>query len=405
MPKPRTTKQPKQEDSRVDTLDAINPVAIAQELIRCESVTPKDGGAIGVIEKYLEPIGFSCHPLTFHEPDTQPVSNLYARWGSKGKNFCFAGHTDVVPVGDAAAWKHPPFGGDIVNGVLYGRGAVDMKAAIAAFTAAAIDFLKEKGSHFHGSISMLITGDEESIAVNGTRKVLQWMQERNETMDVCLVGEPTNPDKMGQMAKIGRRGSITFSLHVYGTQGHVAYPQVADNPITHLVSILSDLSRHELDKGTEFFQPSHLEVTTVDVGNPAANVIPAKASATFNIRFNNTHTAETLYAWVKEVCDRHAKKVEIFFDCTGDAFLTKPGKFSEIVSDAIKQTTGKKPELSTSGGTSDARFIKDYCPVMEYGLINKTAHKVDEHIGVADIETLTKTYHTILEKYFAEEAK
>lgn len=400
-PKPRSqaSMPAKENNYRITTAD---PVKITQELIRCESVTPKDAGAISIIEKYLEPVGFSCHPLTFHEPDTQPVGNLYARWGMEGKNFCFAGHTDVVPIGDESAWKHAPFGANIVDGILYGRGAVDMKSAIAAFVAAACDFIASREDNFKGSISLLITGDEEGIAVNGTKKVLNWMKDHNETMNACLVGEPTNPEALGEMAKIGRRGSITFTLVVHGTQGHVAYPHFADNPVTTLLKILTELTSKELDQGTEYFQPSNLEVTTIDVGNPATNVIPAKASATFNIRFNNIHTAETLYAWVKEVCEYHSSKVELFFDSSGDAFLTTPGKLSSIVVQAVQAVSGRTPELSTSGGTSDARFIKDHCPVIEYGLINKTAHKVDECIAEEDIWRLAETYKAILEKYFSE---
>ena len=396
-----SSKKDKAVQEEVIVSTKVDPVALTQELIQCESVTPKDGGAIGVLEKYLEPLGFICHPITFHEPDTQPVSNLYARLGKEGKNFCFAGHTDVVPVGDEAAWEYAPFGAKIANGVLYGRGAVDMKSAVAAFVAAVSEFVDEKKDEISGSISLLITGDEEGPAVNGTRKVLNWMKEREEMLDACIVGEPTNPNKLGEMAKIGRRGSMCFTLIVHGTQGHVAYPHFADNPVTALINLLAELTNHTLDKGNEYFQPSNLEVITFDVGNSTTNVIPATATATLNIRFNNEHTSESLHKWVKGICDKSKKKVEILFDCSGDAFLTEPGELSEIVSDAVKEVSGKKPELSTAGGTSDARFIKDFCPVVEYGLINKTAHKVDENVTVQDIKLLTKTYKTILQKYFA----
>lgn len=378
---------------------SINPVILTQELIRCPSITPKDGGAIGVLEKYLEPLGFICHPLTFHEPDTQPVSNLYARYGTEGRNFCFAGHTDVVPVGDEEAWKRPPFEAAILDDVVYGRGAVDMKTSIAAFAAAAENFLAEHPD-FNESISFLITGDEEGPAINGTRKVLEWLKYRDETLDACIVGEPTNPERMGQMAKIGRRGSITFNITVHGIQGHVAYPHFADNPVKHLVKILSMLTEHTLDKGNKFFQPSNLEVTTIDVGNPATNVIPAHARATFNIRFNDEHNEESLFRLVKEICDKSGAKVDIHFECSGEAFLTKPGFLSDVVSAAVKQVSGAMPELSTTGGTSDARFIKDFCPVVEYGAINKTAHKVDESIAIKDILALTETYKVILQKFF-----
>lgn len=376
-----------------------NPITLTQTLIRCPSVTPKDAGAVGVLEHHLEPLGFVCHALTFHEPDTQPVSNLYARFGKEGRNFCFAGHTDVVPVGDETAWKHPPFGAEIIDGILYGRGAVDMKTAIAAFVAAVDGFLADT-PEFNESISLLITGDEEGPAVNGTRKVLHWLKEHGEKLDACIVGEPTNPETLGQMAKIGRRGSITFTLTVHGTQGHVAYPQFADNPVTRLVAILATLTKHKLDEGNEFFQPSNLEVTTFDVGNKAANVIPAQAKATFNIRFNNRHNEESLYRLVKQICDSAGGQVDIHFECSGEAFLTKPGALSEIVVAAVKEVSGTVPELSTTGGTSDARFIKDFCPVVEYGVMNKTAHKVDECVAIADILALTETYRVMLQRYF-----
>lgn len=377
----------------------IDPITLTQALIRCQSITPKDGGAIGLLEKHLEPLGFICHPLTFHEPDTQPVSNLYARLGKTGRNFCFAGHTDVVPVGDETAWKRPPFDAVILDEKIYGRGAVDMKTAIAAFVAAVSEFLAENEG-FNESISLLITGDEEGPAVNGTRKVLEWLKYRKETLDACIVGEPTNPEKLGEMAKIGRRGSITFTLTVHGVQGHVAYPHFADNPVTRLIKILAALTKHSLDKGNEFFQPSNLEVTTFDVGNRASNVIPAQARATFNIRYNDIHNEESLYRWVKEVCDKAGGQVDIHFECSGDAFLTKPGLLSDIVCAAVGEVSGRVPELSTTGGTSDARFIKDLCQVVEYGLMNKTAHKVDECVAIDDILELTETYKVVLQKFF-----
>ncbi len=377
----------------------LNPVSLTQALIRCPSVTPVDEGALAVLENALKPLGFDCHRLSFQEEGTPDVHNLYARLGGSGRHLCFAGHTDVVPVGDAAGWKHPPFGAEIVDGVLYGRGAVDMKAAIACFAAAASEYIAHH--RLNGSISLLITGDEEGPAINGTKKVLHWMKERGERLDACIVGEPTNPDVVGEMAKIGRRGSVTFTLSIRGVQGHAAYPHLADNPIHPLVGILHTLSTKVLDEGNTFFQPSSLQITTVDVGNPANNVIPAHAHATFNIRFNNEHSSGSLIRWVEEVCAAHSKHFTIKTHITGESFLTEPGHLSDIVSAAVKDVTGLTPELSTTGGTSDARFIKDLCPVVEFGLINKTAHKVDECASVEDILKLTTIYKGIIERFFA----
>ena len=379
---------------------AIDPVALAAAMIRCPSVTPADEGALGVLQATLEGLGFTCHRLPFSEPGAADVDNLYARIGTSAPNFCFAGHTDVVPVGDAAAWRVGPFDAEIVDDSLYGRGAVDMKGAIACFTAAAARLLAARGSGFDGSISLLITGDEEGPAINGTAKVLDWLAARGEKLDACLVGEPTNPDHLGEMIKIGRRGSLTGRLTVHGVQGHVAYPQRADNPLPRLVRTLTALTDAALDQGSEHFQPSNLEVTTIDVGNPASNVIPAEATASFNIRFNDGHSRASLTAWLRETCAAHAGDHDLEIEAGGEAFLTPPGALSAMIADAVEQVTGKRPELSTTGGTSDARFIKDHCPVAEFGLVGQTMHKVDERVAVADLAALTDVYAAVLDAYF-----
>lgn len=374
----------------------IDPISLSQELMRCPSVAPEDAGALDVVEHALKNLGFTCHRLTFEEEGTEPVQNLYARLGDSQPNICFAGHTDVVPVGDESAWTVDPFGAEIKNSVLYGRGASDMKPPIACFITAVERFLARQKGVFKGSISLLITGDEEACAINGTKKVLQWMKEQGEQIDACLVGEPTNPNALGDMIKIGRRGSVGFNLTVYGKQGHSAYPDLADNPIPRLVAILDRLVNHTLDEGNDYFQASNLQITTVDVGNPATNVIPAKAHATFSIRFNTEHSSSSLIEWVTSICDKVGGKYELSHRVTGEAFLTEPGELSQIVSQAVEHITNKKPELSTTGGTSDARFIKDYCPVVEFGLINQTAHKVDECMPVKDIEMLAEIYFEVL---------
>ncbi len=378
----------------------IDPVALTRALIRCPSVTPDDAGALGVLKQAIEPLGFTCHRLTFSEPGTADVDNLYARVGSGGPNFCFAGHTDVVPVGDSAAWSVDPFGGALIDGVVYGRGAADMKGAVASFAAAAQHFLEARGDAFAGSISLLITGDEEAVAINGTRKVLGWMAERGEKLDACLVGEPTNSSRLGEMVKIGRRGSITGWLTVRGVQGHVAYPHLADNPVRRMVRTLAALYDYVLDDGSEHFPASNLEVVSVDVGNPADNVIPAQAVAVFNISFNDNHTCDSLAAWLREACAPHAGDHELKIQIGGEAFLTPPGPLSGLIVDAVERTCGRRPELGTTGGTSDARFIKDYCPVAEFGLVGETAHKVDERVAVADLRTLTDVYVAVLDAYF-----
>jgi succinyl-diaminopimelate desuccinylase len=380
--------------------NAVDPVALARALIACPSVTPADEGALDVLQAALEGLGFTSHRLTFDEPGTEPVDNLYARLGDGAPNFCFAGHTDVVPVGDAAAWSADPFGAEIVDDVLYGRGAVDMKGAIACFAAAVARFLAARGGRFEGSISLLITGDEESVAINGTRKVLEWMAENGETIDACVVGEPTNRETLGDMVKIGRRGSISGKLTVRGTQGHVAYPQLADNPVPRLVKTLAALDDRVLDEGTEHFQPSNLEVTTIDVGNAAGNVIPAEAMAEFNIRFNDHHTGASLSEWLHATCAEHAGEHELGLHHSGDAFLTPPGPLSALMSETVTRVLGVPPELSTTGGTSDARFIKDYCPVAEFGLVGQTMHKVDERVALKELHALTDIYAAVLDAYF-----
>jgi len=379
---------------------AIDPVELAAAMIRCPSVTPADEGALGVLQAALEGLGFTCHRLPFSEAGTADVDNLYARIGEGSPNFCFAGHTDVVPVGDAEAWAVGPFDAAIKDDTLYGRGAADMKGAIACFAAAAGRLLKARGDDFSGSISLLITGDEEGPAINGTVKMLDWLVERGEILDACLVGEPTNPERLGEMVKIGRRGTITGQLTVRGTQGHIAYPQRADNPIPRLVHTLAALNDETLDEGTDHFQPSNLEVTTIDVGNPAHNVIPSSGRATFNIRFNDQHTGDSLAAWMREVCARHAGDHELDIRIGGEAFLTLPGPLSDAIAAAIEQVTGARPELSTTGGTSDARFIKDHCPVVEFGLAGQTMHQVDERVPVADLHALTDIYAALLDTYF-----
>ena len=381
-----------------ETKVIIDALQLARDLIRRPSITPEDAGALGVLQQALEKLGFTCYRLSFTDTDTPPVENLYARIGTGSPNFCFAGHTDVVPVGDQNSWSVDPFGGNIIDDVLYGRGATDMKGAIAAFVEAVSRLIDREG--VRGSISLLITGDEEGPAINGTKKVLDWMEKNGETIDVCLVGEPTNPSRLGEMVKIGRRGSLTGSLTVKGMQGHTAYPHLADNPIPRLIKMLDAIVSFELDNGTEHFQPSNLQLTTIDTGNPAANVIPAQVKAGFNIRFNDLHTGASLKKWLRSQLDAVGGQYELDIKISGEAFLTAPGEFSALITKSVKESTGIEPELSTSGGTSDARFIKDHCAVAEFGLVGQTMHKVDEQISVSDIRTLTNIYTDILDGYF-----
>ena len=377
-----------------------HPLALAQALIRCESVTPADGGALDVLQGALETLGFTCHRLPFVEPETAPVDNLYARRGEGRPNFCFAGHTDVVPTGDPTGWTREPFAAQVEDGVLYGRGASDMKGAIAAFVAAVARF--GAGGTGAGSISLLITGDEEGPAINGTRKVLDWLAARGEALDVCLVGEPTNPEELGEMVKIGRRGSLNGTLRVTGRQGHVAYPALADNPLPRLVALLSALLALELDEGTEHFQRSRLELTSIDVGNAATNVIPGVATARFNVRFNDRHTGASLERTIRACLDAAGEPYDLATEVSGEAFLTPPGPLSTMIADSVTAVTGRTPTLSTTGGTSDARFIKDHCPVAEFGLIGRTMHRTDECVPVEAMERLADIYLGILGRYFAE---
>lgn len=380
----------------------IDTISFTQELIKCPSVTPKDEGVFDLLHTALENLGFTCHRLPFEEEGTERVENLYARIGNQAPNFCFAGHLDVVPVGDLAGWTQDPFGGDIVDGRLYGRGAADMKGAVAAFVEASQNFLKENGPNFTGSISFLITGDEEGPAINGTKKVLKWLQENGETLDHCLVGEPTNPQCMGEMMKVGRRGSINSCLTVHGTQGHVAYPDRADNPLPRLVKMLDALISPPLDAGNEFFDASSLAITTIDCANPVENVIPGEAQARFNIRYNNIHTGASLEEWIRKTLNSVDENYTLTTRISGESFMSPQDVLSDLIENATEQVTGIAPERSTSGGTSDARFITHACTVAEFGLVGQTMHKVDENVLIEDLTNLTKIYQTILSTYFNE---
>lgn len=380
-------------------------LSIARDLLRCPSVTPADAGALGVLEKLLGDAGFEVHRVTFSEPGAADIDNLYARIGMGAPHITFAGHTDVVPAGDEAKWTHGAFAGDVKDGMLYGRGAVDMKGGIACSVAAVLDYLAANGGKPKGSISFLITGDEEDIAVNGTIKLLQWAAERGEKFDHCVLGEPSNVNEIGDTIKAGRRGSQSGTLIVDGVQGHVAYPHRASNPVPDIAAIIAAVSGDPLDNGTEHFQPSNLEFTSVDVGNPAWNVIPAQARARFNIRYNDRHTRESLRALIEErvtkASGNRIKAHVVWEPSNSDAFLTQPGPFTDLVSAAIENVTGRKPELNTGGGTSDARFITHYCPVLEFGLVGQTMHQIDERTPVSDLEKLTRIYRDVLERYFA----
>ncbi|MBC7952143.1 MAG: succinyl-diaminopimelate desuccinylase [Rhodospirillaceae bacterium] len=371
----------------------MDPVQLAAKLIQCPSVTPADAGAMDVLTRALEGLGFTCYAVDSATGGPE-IKNLYARLGEAEPNFCFAGHTDVVPPGPH--WTVDPFGGAVIDGRLFGRGAADMKGAIACFVAAVARFLKDGPAK--GSISLLITGDEEGPAVDGTVKVLDWLAERGEKLDFCLVGEPTNPRHLGEMMKIGRRGSLNCKITVFGAQGHAAYPHLADNPIPRLLEMLRRLTEAPLDQGSAHFQASTLALTTVDVGNPATNVIPGEARAGFNIRFNDLHTGKSLEEWIRRTLDGVGGEYECTIEVSGESFLTQPGVLSDAVAEAALAVTGSTPELSTTGGTSDARFIKNVCPVLEFGLVAQTMHKVDEHVLVADMEGLTQIYVRVLER-------
>jgi succinyl-diaminopimelate desuccinylase len=389
--------------SAAGTHAALDPIALAQGLIRCPSVTPADAGALDLLARELEALGFACHRLPFSEPGTPDVDNLYARIGTGAPHFCFAGHTDVVPIGRPESWSVDPFGAAIEGDLLFGRGASDMKGAIAAFVAAAERVLR-RAPDLPGSISLLITGDEEGPAINGTVKVLRWLDARGERIDVCVVGEPTNPTVLGEMAKIGRRGSLNGKLTVDGVQGHVAYPDLADNPVPKLVRLLAALDAEHLDDGTPHFQPSNLEITTVDVGNPITNLIPAQAAAGFNIRFNDRHTGAGLTERLRRRLDSERVPYRLDVSVSGEAFVTPPGRLSALLERACRAVLGRAPELSTTGGTSDARFIRRHCPVVEFGLVSQTMHKVDERAALSDIRRLADVYAAMLEDFLGRAA-
>jgi succinyl-diaminopimelate desuccinylase len=393
-------------------IDVTNPADILAALIRCPSVTPAEGGALALLQELLEGLGFMVERPVFREDGTADVENLYARLGDSGRNLMFAGHTDVVPAGDIASWTHPPFGAVVENGFLYGRGAVDMKGGIACFLAAVARHLNDRGA-VGGAISFLITGDEEGPSINGTEKLLAWAFEGGEQWDAAIVGEPTNPDLLGDMIKNGRRGSLSGTVIVHGRQGHAAYPHLADNPVRSIVALAVALMVPPLDAGTAEFQPSNLEITSIDTGNQAVNVIPARATAQFNIRFNDLWTAKTLMAEIEERLQRaaNARTVPsgtadpvqfelVWRDRPSEAFLTRDEALTATLAAAIADVTGRTPVLSTTGGTSDARFIKDYCPVVEFGLVGQTMHMVDERVSLADLETLTQIYGRFLSEWF-----
>ena len=379
-------------------------LSLTRDLVRCPSVTPADAGALGVLQTTLSAAGFTVQRVMFSEPGTPDIDNLYARIGSGAPHITFAGHTDVVPPGDEKAWSLQPFAGEVRNGFLYGRGAVDMKGGIACAVAATLDYLKASGGKPKGSISFLITGDEESVAVNGTIKLLKWAAQRGEKFDHCILGEPSNVQELGDCIKIGRRGSQNAILIVDGTQGHVAYPQRADNPIRGIVKLIAALNAEALDAGTEHFQPSNLEFTSIDVGNETVNLIPGQARARFNIRYNDCHTNASLRALVEQrVAKAAGDKIRWRIDWAPsnvEVFRTAPGPFTDLVVAAIEQVTGRRPDLNTLGGTSDARFIAQYCPVIEFGLVGQTMHAIDERVALTDLERLTKIYRLALERYF-----
>ena len=392
-----------------DTLapNVTDVVELTRALVRCESVTPKEAGALQILERTLEPLGFRCERMDFTQAGTDDVANLYARIGTEGRHFCFAGHSDVVPVGDLSSWTIGPFAAELSGGYLFGRGAADMKGAIAAFTDATARFLSRRGRDFGGSISLLITGDEEGPAVNGTVKMLKRLAERGETIDVCVVGEPTSSKRFGDMMKIGRRGSMTVDLTVRGVQGHVAYPERLDNAVHRLSAIIEALVREPIDKGSTHFQPTSLQFTTVDVGNKATNIAPGIVRARFNTRFNDLWTSKTLLAHLQERIERASAAIggngtiEYEVSVSGESFYTPPGSLSDLVAGAIRDVAGVEAELSTTGGTSDARFIRSYCPVLEFGLVGESMHKVDEKSAIADLKTLARVYETVLDRYFA----
>lgn len=386
-------------------MSAADPLTIAQELLRCPSVTPAEGGALRYLETLLKGAGFTVHRMTFSEPGTADIENLYARIGTQSPNIVFAGHTDVVPTGEVRAWSHGPFAGEVADGQLYGRGAVDMKGGIACAAAAALDYLAANGGKPKGSISFLITGDEESIAVNGTIKLVAWAAAQGEKFDHCILGEPSNVHELGDTIKIGRRGSLNGVLTVMGRQGHVAYPDRAENPVRGLVALVNALMNEPLDQGSAHFQPSNLEFTSVDVGNPTVNLIPGEARARFNIRFNDCHTQGSLKQLIEQRAATAAQgRIRFSFHwepSNADVFVVETGPFTDLVAGAVSEVTKRKPVLSTTGGTSDARFIKNYCPVVEFGLVGQTMHQTDERVPLSDLAALTAIYRRVLDKYFS----
>ncbi len=380
----------------------LDSLDLARRLICCPSVTPREAGALDLLEDVLGGLGFRCRRLPFAEPGTEAVDNLYARLGTAGPNLCFAGHTDVVPPGKPEDWRSDPFAAEVIDGLLYGRGAVDMKGAIAAYLAAVSRFLAARGGDFGGSLSFLITADEEGPAVNGTRKVLEALAEDGEVLDACLVGEPTSDRRLGDTVKIGRRGALNARLTVQGIQGHSAYAHLADNPVHRLVRMLDGLTREPLCEGSSHFPPTSLQVTTVDVGNPATNVIPAEATAGFDVRFSDRHDSASVERWVRDRLEAVGGDYDLKLRISGESFLCPPGPLSEVIARAVESVVGSAPTLATTGGTSDARFIKDYAPVAELGLLNATAHKVDEHVSLEDLDALGRIYETVLEGYFLD---
>jgi len=384
-------------------MTTINELQLAKELIKFPTVTPVDAGIMKFLEKKLKTLGFKTKILEFKEKDSKPVKNLYARLGNQSPNFCYAGHLDVVPAGNLKDWTVNPFKPSVKKGYLIGRGANDMKSSIAAFVSAVSNFVANKRK-INGSVSLLITGDEEGVAINGTKKVVDYLKKKKEKIDFCLVGEPTNPNKLGEMIKIGRRGSMTGRLSIIGVQGHVAYPQRANNPSTAIVQILKELKEIKFDNGTRDFQPTNLEVTKININNSADNVIPGLANATFNIRFNNKHSSSSIKKKIdkiiKRICNKNKSKYKIDYSVSGEAFLTKPNNTTFMIRDIIKKITKIKPQLSTTGGTSDARFIRKIAPCLEFGLVGKTMHKVDEAVSLSDLKKLTLIYSNILQNYF-----
>lgn len=381
----------------MDTVSYTNPLPLTQELLRCRSVTPIDDGALDLLESVLIKLGFRTWRTVFSSYATPEVDNLYARLGTEGHNFCFAGHIDVVPPGQG--WCVDPFSGTCVGQCLFGRGAVDMKGAIACFVSAVARSI-QYGKTLSGSISLLITGDEEGPSLNGTAKMITWLKRKKEVLDACLVGEPTNPNQLGEMIKIGRRGSLNIRLKTVGVQGHAAYPELADNPINHLLDILSILRQFNLDNGSQYFQPSVLTVTSLDVGNQLPNVIPFEASAALNVRFNDCHTGESVKNLIRKICESSSCQFSLESTVSGESFLSTPGLLAQIVRDTVYNLTGIKPQFSTSGGTSDARFLKEICPVVEFGLVGKTMHKANESTSITDLEMLTEIYRSVLDNYF-----